>query len=81
MISSNCKRWLIVGCTSALLCLASSAGAVIFTNRTLSSATEDPRHAFAIDLDGDSTRSLQGSMRQFIKNSNAISGVNKSWFQ
>lgn len=33
------------------------------------------------DASPDSVRSKQGSFRQFIKNSNAISGVNKSWFQ
>lgn len=33
------------------------------------------------DSNLDSVRSKQGSLRQFIKNSNAIVGVNKSWFQ
>ena len=33
------------------------------------------------DANGDSARSKQGCLRQFIKNSNAIAGVNKSWFQ
>ncbi len=36
-----------------------------------------------VDDDGsaDNVRGQQGSFRQFIKNSNAIVGVNKSWFQ
>ncbi len=33
------------------------------------------------DANPDNVRSKQGSLRQFIKNSNAITGVNKSWFQ
>ncbi len=33
------------------------------------------------DANADNLRSKQGSLRQFIKNSNAIVGVNKSWFQ
>jgi hypothetical protein len=33
------------------------------------------------DANADNVRSQQGSLRQFIKNSNAIAGVNKSWFQ
>ena len=33
------------------------------------------------DSNVESTRSKQGCLRQFIKNSNAIFGVNKSWFQ
>lgn len=33
------------------------------------------------DANADNVRSWQGSLRQFIKNSNAIAGVNKSWFQ
>ncbi|MDX2436717.1 MAG: right-handed parallel beta-helix repeat-containing protein [Acidobacteriota bacterium] len=33
------------------------------------------------DANADNVRSRQGSLRQFIKNSNAIVGVNKSWFQ
>lgn len=33
------------------------------------------------DTNGDAFSSKQGSLRQFIKNSNAISGINKSWFQ
>lgn len=32
------------------------------------------------DVNADSIRSKQGGLRQFIKNSNAITGVNKSWF-
>ena len=33
------------------------------------------------DSNVDSARSKQGCLRQFIKNSNAIVGANKSWFQ
>ncbi len=33
------------------------------------------------DANSDSVRSKQGCLRQFIKNSNAIVGVEKSWFQ
>ncbi len=33
------------------------------------------------DLNPDNVRSKQGCLRQFIKNSNAIVGVSKSWFQ
>jgi hypothetical protein len=33
------------------------------------------------DANADNMRSKQGTLRQFIKNSNAIVGVNKSWFQ
>ena len=33
------------------------------------------------DANADNIRSKQGTLRQFIKNSNAILGVNKSWFQ
>jgi hypothetical protein len=33
------------------------------------------------DANADNVRSKQGCFRQFIKNSNAIVGVNKSWFQ
>jgi hypothetical protein len=33
------------------------------------------------DANADSVRSKQGSLRQFIKNSNAIAGVNRSQFQ
>ena len=33
------------------------------------------------DANADNLRSKQGCLRQFIKNSNAIVGVNKSWFQ
>ena len=33
------------------------------------------------DTNADSVRSTQGCFRQFIKNSNAIVGTNKSWFQ
>lgn len=33
------------------------------------------------DANADNVRSKQGSLRQFIKNSNAISGIDKSWFQ
>jgi len=32
------------------------------------------------DANPDNVRSKQGTLRQFIKNSNAIVGVNKSWF-
>jgi uncharacterized repeat protein (TIGR01451 family) len=35
----------------------------------------------ADDANADNVRSKQGTLRQFIKNSNAIVGVNKSWFQ
>lgn len=35
----------------------------------------------ADDANADNVRSRQGSLRQFIKNSNAIAGVNRSWFQ
>jgi hypothetical protein len=33
------------------------------------------------DANADNLRSKQGTLRQFIKNSNAILGTNKSWFQ
>jgi len=33
------------------------------------------------DANADNIRSKQGSFRQFIKNSNAVAGVNRSWFQ
>ncbi len=33
------------------------------------------------DANADNIRSKQGTLRQFIKNSNAISGLNKTWFQ
>jgi hypothetical protein len=33
------------------------------------------------DANSDNVRSKQGSLRQFIKNANAIIGVDKSWFQ
>ncbi|MDX2436716.1 MAG: FG-GAP-like repeat-containing protein [Acidobacteriota bacterium] len=35
----------------------------------------------ADDANTDDIRSKQGCLRQFIKNSNAIAGINKSWFQ
>lgn len=35
----------------------------------------------ADDANADNLRSRQGSLRQFIKNSNAIVGVNNSWFR
>jgi hypothetical protein len=33
------------------------------------------------DANADNLRSKQGTLRQFIKNSNAIAGTNRSWFQ
>ena len=35
----------------------------------------------ADDGRADTLRSVQGTLRQFIKNSNAIAGTNRSWFQ
>jgi hypothetical protein len=35
----------------------------------------------ADDGNAEGVRSRQGSLRQFIKNANAIAGVNRSWFQ